>query len=276
MLVAPNNNNSIKQNKINEVLKDIGLISVAIELIGILIISTEVDLPRFKKLLGDGSQLGVKISYNIQKHPNGIAESFIIGEDFIGSDNVCLILGDNIFHGKEFTTILEKAKKSLDEGYSSIFGVEVENPNIFGVIEFDKNNLVSKIIEKPKNPKSNIIVSGLYFYTNEVVQVAKALKPSKRGEKEITDVNNYFLKKKMLKLNILDNKTSWVDTGTYSSLIKASKFFEEYENDTGNKVACIEEIAYQRGYINKNQLKSLALMMKSSDYGKYLLKIACS
>ncbi len=242
----------------------------------ILIISTEVDLPRFKKLLGDGSQLGVKISYNIQKHPNGIAESFIIGEDFIGSDNVCLILGDNIFHGKEFTTILEKAKKSLDEGYSSIFGVEVENPNIFGVIEFDKNNLVSKIIEKPKNPKSNIIVSGLYFYTNEVVQVAKALKPSKRGEKEITDVNNYFLKKKMLKLNILDNKTSWVDTGTYSSLIKASKFFEEYENDTGNKVACIEEIAYQRGYINKNQLKSLALMMKSSDYGKYLLKIACS
>ena len=240
------------------------------EIKDILIISSEHDLPKFKKLLGDGSNLGINISYKVQSKPNGIAESFIIGEDFIAEDNVCLILGDNIFHGDGFISNINNAKKVLSNGFSSIFGVSVQYPENFGVIEFDENKNVINIFEKPENPKSNFIVSGLYFYTNDVVKYAKKLKPSKRGEKEITDINNFYLSKKKLKLILLDDNISWIDTGTYSSLIKASKYFEDYEKKTGKKAACVEEIAYEMGYINLSQLRTLADFMHNSDYGNYL------
>ena len=243
------------------------------EIKDILIISSEHDLPKFKKLLGDGSNLGIKISYKVQFEPNGIAESFIIGEDFICDDNVCLILGDNIFHGEEFILNINSAKKDLSNGFSSIFGVSVQNPESFGVIEFDDKNNIVNIQEKPKKPKSNIIVSGLYFYTNDVVKFAKELKPSKRGEKEITDINNIYLLSKKLKLVQLKPNISWIDTGTYSSLIKVSKYFENLEIQTGKKVACIEEIAFEMKYINKKQLRVIAMSMINSDYGKYLLNL---
>ena len=243
------------------------------EIKDILIISSEHDLPKFKKLLGDGSKLGIQISYKVQFEPNGIAESFIIGEDFICDDNVCLILGDNIFHGDEFISNINTAKKDLSNGYSSIFGVSVPNPESFGVIEFDDKNNIIDISEKPDFAKSNIIVSGLYFYTNDVIKFAKKLKPSYRGEKEITDINNCYLKSKKLKLNLLDSSIAWIDTGTYGSLIKASKYFEDYEKKTGKKVACIEEIAFNMGYITKNELDKIAKFMSNSDYGKYLLKL---
>ena len=239
----------------------------------ILIISTEQDLPNFKKLLGNGSNLGINISYKYQEKPNGIAESFVIGEDFIENDAVSLILGDNIFHGNDFISNINKAKKDLSLGFSSIFGISVDKPQNFGVVEFDKNNKVIKITEKPKNPKSNIIVSGLYFYTNDVVKIAKTLSFSKRGEKEITDINNRYLMQKKLKLNILSSNISWIDTGTYSSLIQASKYFEEYEKKTKTKAACIEEIAFKMGYINKDKLQEIAQSMINSDYGKYLLNL---
>ena len=241
------------------------------EIKDILIISSEDDLPKFKKLLGDGSTLGIKISYKAQFEPNGIAESFIIGEDFICDDNVCLILGDNIFHGDEFISNINSAKKDLFNGYSSIFGVSVQNPENFGVIEFDDKNNIIDISEKPDFAKSNIIVSGLYFYTNDVVKFAKKLKPSERGEKEITDINNIYLSSKKLKLIRLKPNISWIDTGTYSSLIKASKYFENYEIKTGKKAACIEEIAYKMGYIDRLQLQIIAKSMINSEYGKYLL-----
>ena len=243
------------------------------EINDILIISSEHDLPKFKKLLGDGSMLGIKITYKVQFKPNGIAESFIIGEDFICDDNVCLILGDNIFHGEGFISNINTAKKDLSNGYSSIFGVSVQNPESFGVIEFDKDNNIINISEKPDFAKSNIIVSGLYFYTNDVIKFSKKLKPSYRGEKEITDINNCYLKSKKLKLNLLDSSIAWIDTGTYGSLIKASKYFEDYEKKTGKKVACIEEIAFNMGYITKNELDKIAKSMCNSDYGKYLLKL---
>jgi len=243
------------------------------EIKDILIISSEEDLPKFKKLLGNGNFLGINISYAIQIKPNGIAESFVIGKEFINNDNVCLILGDNIFHGEGLISNINNAKKNLSEGYSSIFGVSVNNPENFGVIEFDNNNHIKRIIEKPINPKSNIIVSGLYFYTNDVVNYAKNLKKSTRGEKEITDVNNYFLSLNKLRLNMLSNDISWIDTGTYSSLIQASKYFENFENKTNMKVACIEEVAFKMGYINKFQLQKVAETMINSDYGKYLLNL---
>lgn len=243
------------------------------EIKDILIISSEHDLPKFKKLLGNGSQFGIKISYKVQFEPNGIAESFIIGEDFICDDNVCLILGDNIFHGNEFISNINIAKKDLSNGFSSIFGVSVQNPESFGVIEFDERNNIIDIFEKPDFAKSNIIVSGLYFYTNDVVKFAKKLKPSERGEKEITDINNIYLSSKKLKVIRLKPNISWIDTGTYSSLIKASKYFENYEIKTGKKAACIEEIAYKMGYIDIGQLKKIANSMCNSDYGKYLLNL---
>ena len=243
------------------------------EIKNILIISSEHDLPKFKKLLGDGSKLGIKISYKAQFEPNGIAESFIIGEDFICDDNVCLILGDNIFHGDGFISNINSAKKDLFNGYSSIFGVSVQNPENFGVVEFDDKNNIIDISEKPDFPKSNIIVSGLYFYTNDVVKFAKKLKPSERGEKEITDINNIYLLLKKLKLIPLKSNISWIDTGTYSSLIKASKYFENYEIKSGKKAACIEEIAYNLGYIDKKKLLKIYRGMQKSEYGKYLLNI---
>ena len=248
-------------------------IFIQAEIKEILIISTKQDLPNFKKLLGNGSDLGISISYKHQEKPNGIAESFVIGEDFIQNDAVSLILGDNIFHGNNFISNINTAKKDLSLGFSSIFGVSVDNPQNFGVVEFDKNNKVIKISEKPKKPKSSIIVSGLYFYTNDVVKIAKTLNFSKRGEKEITDINNHYLMQKKLKLNILNSHISWIDTGTYSSLIKASKYFEEYEKKTKTKAACIEEIAFKMGYINKAKLQEIAQSMINSDYGKYLLNL---
>ncbi len=243
------------------------------EIMDILIISTNHDLPKFKMLLGDGSILGLNITYKVQIKPNGIAESFVIAEDFIGNDNVSLILGDNIFHGNSFISYVKNAKENLNKGYSSIFGISVSNPESFGVLEFDDKNNIISIQEKPKYAKSNFIVSGLYFYTNDVIKYAKKLKPSKRGEKEITDINNIYLTKKKLKLNLLDSSISWIDTGTYSSLIKASKYFEDIEKKTSKKVACIEEIAYDMKFINKKQLKGIAMSMINSDYGKYLLNL---
>ena len=240
----------------------------------ILIIATSEDLSKFKNLLNDGSEIGLNISYAQQKKPNGIAESLIIGSDFIGKDNVCLILGDNIFHGNNFISLLDKARLNLENNYSTIFGVEVDNPNDFGVIEFDSENKIHNIVEKPDNALSNIIVSGLYYYTNDVVKIANNLKPSSRGELEITDINNHYLSQNKLELVKLDSETSWIDTGTYDSLIRASKYFQDYENKTGKKVACIEEIALNLGYISKTKLLSIANSMKTSNYGKYLLNIA--
>ena len=239
----------------------------------IMIISTPNDLPRFKDLFKDGKHIGLNISYAHQKNPNGIAESLIIGADFIGNDNICLILGDNIFHGNNFISLLDKARLNLENNYSTIFGVEVDNPNDFGVIEFDSQNKIHNIVEKPDNASSNIIVSGLYYYTNDIVNVAKNLMPSSRGELEITDVNNFYLSKKRLKLVKLDSDISWIDTGTYDSLIQASKYFQDYENKTAKKVACIEEIAFDMGYIDNKKLISIANSMRNSKYGKYLQKI---
>jgi len=239
----------------------------------IMIISTPNDLPRFKDLFKDGKHIGLNISYAHQKNPNGIAESLIIGADFIGNDNICLILGDNIFHGNNFISLLDKARLNLENNYSTIFGVEVDNPNDFGVIEFDSQNKIHNIVEKPDNASSNIIVSGLYYYTNDVLQIAMNLKPSPRGELEITDINNHYLAQNKLRLVKLDSETSWIDTGTYDSLMKAAKYFQDYENKTAKKVACIEEIALNLGYIDKKKLKNTANSMKNSNYGRYLLNI---
>tara|TARA_X000000950_G_C13904580_1_gene656265 strand:- start:2409 stop:3290 length:882 start_codon:yes stop_codon:yes gene_type:complete len=239
----------------------------------ILIITQSKDLESYRSLLGDGSKIGIKICFKIQSKPNGIAESLILGKDFISNNDVCLILGDNIFHGKNLIRYIKLAKLNLENGNSSIFGVKVSNPSDFGVVEFDGiGNLVS-IKEKPKEPKSNLIVSGIYFYKNNVKEFLPKMKPSKRGELEITDVNNYFLRMKSLKLIQLDSQVSWIDTGTYESLIKASKYFQEVEKKTGKKIGCVEEIAYKMGYINKKKLNKIAKSMKSSDYGKYLSKI---
>ena len=237
----------------------------------ILIISTVKDLPRFKDLLNDGSNIGINITYKAQKEPRGIAEAFIIGADFIKNDNVCLILGDNIFYGKNLNLLLEKAILNFENGFSSIFGVKVDNPNEFGVIEFDSNNKINRIIEKPNKIESNYIVSGLYFYTNNVIEVANNLTPSERGELEITDVNNYYLNEKKLDLFKLDSNFSWLDTGTYNSLIQAAKHFQDLENQTGEKVACIEEIALNLGLIDKSKFIEIANLMSKSNYGKYLL-----
>ena len=240
----------------------------------IMIISTPNDLPRFKDLFKDGKHIGLNISYREQLKPKGIAESFLIADDFIGDNNICLILGDNIFHGKNFNDLLDKAAVNLEDNYSTIFAVEVDNPNEFGVIEFNSENEMKKIVEKPDKTISKIVVSGLYYYTNDVVSIAKNLKPSSRGELEITDINNHYITHNKLKLVTLDSDTSWIDTGTYDSLIEASKYFQDFENKTGKKVACIEEISLRLGYIDKSQFIKIANSMKNSNYGKYLLKIS--
>ena len=239
----------------------------------ILIISTTKDVPRYKDLLNNGRQLGLEISYIEQQNPNGIAESFILGSDFIKDDDVCLILGDNIFYGDNFNLYLERAKKNLKSNYSTIFGVQVDNPNDFGVIEYDDELQINQIVEKPEQTQSKTIVSGLYFYTNEVVNLALNLKPSMRGELEITDINNQFLLKKRLKSINLDSQISWIDTGTYDSMLAASRFFKDIEFNSGKKVACIEEIAYKLGYIEHSDLVKIAETMNKSSYGLYLKKI---
>ncbi|MCM8779647.1 MAG: glucose-1-phosphate thymidylyltransferase RfbA, partial [Candidatus Omnitrophica bacterium] len=232
----------------------------------ILIISTPHDLPRFKDLLGNGRQLGLNFTYAIQAEPRGIAESIIIAEDFIGKDNICLILGDNIFYGHNLTEILQKAAK-LKKG-ALVFGYYVNEPQRYGVIEFDKKCRVTSIREKPQNPKSNWAVCGLYFYDNNVVNLAKELKPSRRGELEITDLNNKYLERKELKVELLGRGYAWLDTGTYDSLIDASIFIKTIEERQGLKVGCIEEVAYRMGYIGKKELEKIARDINTS-YGRY-------
>jgi len=237
----------------------------------ILLISTPVDLPRFKDLLGDGSEFGISISYAEQKEPRGLAEAFIIGEKFIGKDPVCLILGDNIFFGRGFGEILGKAS-SLKEG-AIVFGYYVKDPERYGVVEFDKSGKVISIEEKPKMPKSNYAVTGLYFYDNEVIKIAKGLKPSARGELEITDINNAYLRKGKLTVQLLGRGFAWLDTGTYDSLIEAGIFVKTIEERQSLKIGCVEEIAFRKGFISREKLLKLADKIKT-DYGEYLRRVA--
>jgi glucose-1-phosphate thymidylyltransferase len=238
----------------------------------VLIISTPRDLGSFKELLGDGSQVGLNLQYAIQEQPRGLADAFIVGEQFIGSDRVALVLGDNIFYGYGFTERLQRAV-AREEG-ATIFGYHVSNPTEFGVVEFDKNNNVVSIEEKPQKPKSNYAVPGLYFYDNSVVEIAKNLKPSARGEIEITAVNNEYLRRGNLKVELFGRGMAWLDTGTHRGLLDAANFVEAIQTRQGLYVACIEEIAYRRGFIDKQQLISLAEPLAKIEYGKYLLKVA--
>ena len=238
----------------------------------ILIITSPYDVDNFKKVLGDGSSIGVKFSYAIQEIPKGIAESFLIAEDFIENSPVALILGDNIFHGFGFSSMLKEVGKR--EKGATVFGYQVQDPERFGVVEFDENKKAVSIEEKPKNPKSNYAVTGLYFYDNNVVEYAKTLTPSLRGELEITDLNKIYLEKNNLKVEILGRGFAWLDTGTFESLLQAANFVQSMEINTGMKIASIEEVAYRMGYISKDQLIKLADKYKQNGYGKYLTKIA--
>ncbi len=238
----------------------------------ILIISNPEYIRLYKQLLNDGSHLGLKIEYKVQEKPKGIAEAFIVGEEFIGNDNVCLILGDNIFHGQGFSQMLKRAA-SLKEG-AVIFGYYVKDPKRYGVVEFDENNNVVSIEEKPEKPKSHYAVPGLYFYDNNVVEIAKNLTPSARGELEITDVNKEYLKRGKLKVELFGRGFAWLDTGTYDSLLEASNYVETIQKRQGFYISCIEEIAYRNGWISKDQLITLAKEMEKVEYGKYLLEIA--
>lgn len=236
----------------------------------ILIISTPHDLPLFKKLLGDGKLLGLDISYAEQAVPNGLAQAFVIGESFIGSDNVALVLGDNIFYGSGLGTQL--AKNTQPDG-GIVYAYRVSDPERYGVVEFDKNNKVLSIEEKPSQPKSNFAVPGLYFYDNQVIDIAKNLQPSPRGEYEITDVNKAYLEMRKLQVSILDRGTAWLDTGTFDSLMQASQFVQVIEQRQGIKVACIEEIAYRQGFITSQQLEKIAQPLLKSGYGQYLMTV---
>ena len=240
----------------------------------ILIISTPEDLPNFEKLLGDGSEIGISLTYKEQPSPDGLAQAFIIGAEFIGNDDVCLVLGDNIFYGYGFSKTLENARKNVSEGKSTVFGYYVNDPERYGVAEFDDDGSVTSIEEKPKEPKSNFAVVGLYFYTNNVVEIAKKIKPSYRGELEITSVNQEYLKQQNLKVELLGRGFAWLDTGTHDSLLEAGQFIETIEKRQGLKVACLEEIAYNMKYIDKAQLNKLAEPLKKNGYGQYLLKLA--
>lgn len=240
----------------------------------ILIISTPADLPSFKRLLGDGSNFGVRLEYAEQPSPDGLAQAFIIGEKFIGNDSVCLVLGDNIFHGNGMTSLLQSAVRTAeDEGKATVFGYWVSDPERYGVAEFDGEGNCLSIEEKPEHPKSNYAVVGLYFYPNKVVDVAKTIKPSARGELEITTVNQRFLNDKELKVQTLGRGFAWLDTGTHDSLSEASTFIEVIEKRQGLKVACLEGIAYRKGWISEDKLREVAQPMLKNDYGKYLLSI---
>jgi glucose-1-phosphate thymidylyltransferase len=237
----------------------------------ILIISTPNDIPHFKELMGDGSRYGLSFSYKVQDYPRGLADAFIVGEDFIGKDRVCLILGDNIFYGHGITEMLKDAAAS-DSG-ATVFGYYVNDPERYGVVEFDRNGTVLSIEEKPKNPRSNYAVVGLYFYDNNVVSIAKSIKPSDRGELEITSVNNEYLKQGKLKVKIMGRGFAWLDTGTHESMIDAALFVKAIEDRQGLKISCIEEIAYAMGFINADQLCKIAEPLRKSGYGEYLLKL---
>lgn len=238
----------------------------------ILIISTPEDTPLYEKLLGDGKRIGINLTYKVQDTPRGLADAFILGADFIGDDSVCLILGDNIFFGQNMTLILQNAIKDLDG--ATVFGYPVKNPKAFGVVEFDENNNVLSIEEKPENPKSNFVVPGLYFYDNDVVEIAKNVKPSKRGEIEITAVNNEYLSRKKLKVSLLGRGIAWLDTGTPQGLLKAAEFVEAVQSTQGFYMSCIEEIAWRRGFISTDELLKLGQELKTTDYGKYIISIA--
>ena len=238
----------------------------------ILVISTPRDIFVFEELLGNGNDFGLNISYAIQKQPNGLAEAFLIGEEFIGNDSCALVLGDNIFYGHGFTGMLKEAV-SREKG-ATIFGYYVPNPKDFGVVEFNMKGKVISLEEKPKEPKSNYAIPGLYFYDNTVVEKAKSLKPSKRGELEITDLNNLYLEEKNLKVNLLGRGFAWLDTGNHKNLLQASNFIETIQERQGNYVACLEEIAYKNSWITREQLKELAKSLLKTEYGKYLLDIS--
>ena len=241
----------------------------------ILIISTPKDLPDFKRLLQDGSHLGISLSYKEQPSPDGLAQAFIIGEDFIGNDDVCMILGDNIFNGDNFSQLLSRASKNVSENkIATVFGYPVSDPARYGVIEFDKSGNAISIEEKPNNPKSNYAVTGLYFYPNSVVNLAKEITPSERGELEITSINQAYLKNSELKVELMQRGFAWLDTGTHESLIEASNYIKMIENRQGIKVACIEELAYQMGYISKKNLLELAKPLLGVSYGEYLIQRA--
>lgn len=240
----------------------------------ILIISTPIDLPHFKRLLGDGGDLGIKLFYKEQPSPDGLAQAFIIGEDFIGNEDVCLVLGDNIFYGQGFTKLLEKSVENTTNNKATVFGYYVTDPQRYGVVDFDKKGNAISIIEKPKDPTSNYAVVGLYFYPNSVVEIAKNIKPSLRGELEITSVNQKYLDDQNLRVELLGRGYAWLDTGTHESLLEASNFIQAVEHRQGLKVACLEEIAYVKGYISKDQLLELAEPLKKNAYGEYLIRIA--
>ena len=240
----------------------------------ILIISTPQDLPNFKKLLGDGSQFGVEFSYVEQPSPDGLAQAFILGKDFIGNDSVALILGDNIFYGPNFSmTLKEAVERTEKQGGATLFAYQVKDPQRFGVVEFDVNNKVVSIEEKPQNPKSDYAVTGLYFYDNNVVEYVKEQKPSARGELEITDLNNTYLKKNNVKVELLARGFAWLDTGTHSSLLQASQFIKTIEDNQGIKIACLEEIAYRMGYITKEKLQEIASKYKNNPYFQYVANL---
>jgi glucose-1-phosphate thymidylyltransferase len=238
----------------------------------VLIISTPTDLPRFEQLLGDGSDIGMKFSYVVQPSPDGLAQAFILGEEFIGDSDVSLVLGDNIFYGHGLTELLAKSvKNAKQDNNATVFGYYVKDPERYGVAEFDKDGNVTDLEEKPTNPKSNYAVVGLYFYPNDVVKKAKDVKPSDRGELEITTLNRDYLNENRLKVELMGRGYAWLDTGTHESLLEASMFIQTIENRQGLKVACLEEIAYEMGYINKEQLIALAQPLKKNQYGQYLL-----
>ena len=237
----------------------------------ILIISTPEDTPVYKRLLGDGSRLGLEFSYKVQRIPRGLADAFILGEEFIGDDSVCLILGDNVFYGQDLTRVLNRAK-DLERG-AIIFGYPVKDARLFGVVEFNQKNKVVSIEEKPRNPKSNYAVTGLYFYDNQVVGIAKNVKPSARGEIEITTVNNAYLEKNQLSVILLGRGMAWLDTGTPEGMLKAAEYVEAVQSRQGFYISCLEEIAWRRGFINKEQLRVIGESLKMTNYGQYILSL---
>lgn len=239
----------------------------------ILIISTPQDLPNFEKLLGDGSQFGVKFSYKVQPSPDGLAQAFILGEEFIGDDPVAMVLGDNIFYGSGFSKSLKEAAKRANDGMATVFGYYVKDPERFGVVEFDENGKAISLEEKPKEPKSNYAVTGLYFYDNKVVEYAKNLKPSARGELEITDLNKVYLEKEKLHTELLGRGFAWLDTGTHNSLLKAGQYVQTIEENQGIKIACLEEIAYRMGFLSKETIRLSAKKYKNNEYFSYVKNV---